>query len=126
MKPKIPRVRELHGELGHRSFPMSERFGAGPAREARRIQRTPPELLQRATSANANADYSYSVRSRTRARGAIALEEDDQSVEREHVVDLGDVAGVAGDLARQAAGGDDPGLRAQLGHHAFQNAVDQA
>ncbi len=40
-------------------------------------------------------------------RCAVALEEDEQAVEGEHVVDFGDEAGIWGDLAGEAAGGDD-------------------
>ena len=60
------------------------------------------------------------------ARGPVALEENAQAIEGEHVVDLGDVARVGGDHARQAAGGDHARLLAQLGEDALEDAVDEA
>jgi hypothetical protein len=64
-----------------------------------------------------------SVRFAAGPRNAVALEEDEQAVEGEHVVDLCDEARVLGDLARQAAGGDDLRLCAELGDDALQDAV---
>ncbi len=76
------------------------------------------------------ARVNASVRAAARARGAIALKENAQAVEREHVVDLLDVARVGSDHARQAAAGDDArrllGVGAKLRKNALDDAVDEA
>jgi len=55
------------------------------------------------------------VRAVAGAGGAVALEEDEQAVEGEHVVDVGDEARAFGDHVREASAGDDLGLRAEFG-----------
>src|SRR4051794_23140015 len=61
-----------------------------------------------------------------RAGCTVAFEENAQAFEREHVVNLRDIARVAADLSRQAASGDDLHFTAQFLHHALEDAVDQA
>jgi len=56
----------------------------------------------------------------------VALVDEAEAAEGEQFVDLGDVLGTAGDETRESSGGDGLGIRAQLGDHAFEDAVDQA
>ncbi len=58
--------------------------------------------------------------------GLVALVDDAEAGEGEAVVDGGEVLGAGGDERGEAAGGDDPGVGAELGDHAGEDAVDQA
>src|ERR1700744_5657670 len=70
-----------------------------------------------------------SVAGATRAwlvpRAAIAIVNEAQPLEREHVVHLRDVLRLARDQMRQSTGGDALCVRAQLGDHALEDRVDQ-
>src|SRR6185312_13294789 len=67
-----------------------------------------------------------SVRRSRMSWPAVALIDETQSLEGEHLVDFGDVLRLARDEVREAAGGDAFCLRAEFGDHALEDRVDEA
>ena len=128
----LPRFVFIEGRIDAAQHRIQRNAGLAPRLDQRPIERGEQQqrtasplkaLLDLGKVIEIVAHFSASMRFAARFDRAVALKEDQQAVQGEHIVDLGDIARVLGDLPRQTARGNDPRLLAQFRHDALQDSV---